>query len=214
MEAGPMATDSGDRTTDGPTRGDCLALLANMCCRLSRLNLLNEPQTLRQTTQATATGGTYHQEKGVDTGRGGEGGTHVPTLILLSYWRPKPNGARQELDADKRGQKFAYFRIARQSLLPTSLHSPLPSPSLFACPHFRPGCARGRLFAVILGSRRRRHRQSAGVLKGPAKLFRQKSRRHISAHMLQAIFVIIIYRCLQNCKLRGRAERKNGFIDR
>lgn len=128
MEVGPKATDSGDLTTDGPTRGDCLALLANMCCRLSRLNLLNEPQTLRQTTQATATGGTYHQEKGVDTGRGGEGGTHVPTLILLSYWRPKPNGARQELDADKRGQKFAYFRIARQSLLPTSLHSPSYSP--------------------------------------------------------------------------------------
>lgn len=70
MEVGPKATDSGDRRTDGPTRGDCLALLANMCCRLSRLNLLNEPQTLRQTTQATATGGTYHQEKGVDTGRG------------------------------------------------------------------------------------------------------------------------------------------------
>lgn len=66
-------TDSGDRRTDGPTRGDCLALLANMCCRLSRLNLLNEPQTLRQTTQATATGGTYHQEKGVDNGRVWEG---------------------------------------------------------------------------------------------------------------------------------------------
>lgn len=43
-----------DRQTDH--WGDCLALLANMCCRLSRLNLLNEPQTLRQTAQATATG--------------------------------------------------------------------------------------------------------------------------------------------------------------
>lgn len=81
MEVGPKAADSGERRTDGPTRGDCLELLANMCCRLSRLNLLNEPQTLRQTTQATATGGTHHQEKGVDTGRGegrGEGRTCQP----------------------------------------------------------------------------------------------------------------------------------------
>lgn len=55
----------------------------------------------------------------------------MPTLILLSYWRPKPNGARQELDVDKRGQKFAYFRIARQSLLPTShLHTDPQPPSL------------------------------------------------------------------------------------
>lgn len=62
---------------------------------------------------------------------------HVPTLILLSYWRPKPNGASQELDDsndnndaddDERVQKFAHFRMASQTLL---YPSPTPPTLLF-----------------------------------------------------------------------------------
>lgn len=79
-------------------------LLVNMCCRLSRLNLLNEPQTLRQTVQEPqpqprAEGWPGRQRRQRRRWRRRVWGrTHVPTLILLSYWRPKPNGARQELD--------------------------------------------------------------------------------------------------------------------
>lgn len=64
VQGRPIA-EPGERDGRTDQRDDCLALLANMCCRLSRLNLLNEPQTLRQTAQATATG---TKEKGLLSG--------------------------------------------------------------------------------------------------------------------------------------------------
>lgn len=71
-----------------------------MCCRLSRLNLLNEPQTLRQTQHRRVEDLKKAATRMLNVERWTfEGRTcHVPTLILLSYWRPKPNGASQELD--------------------------------------------------------------------------------------------------------------------
>lgn len=123
----------------------------------------------------------------------GARGAHVPTLILLSYWRPKPNADSQELGHPSRSQSQSQklpFRQLKTLEWPGKL---LAHPGVALSPP--PAGTQPPLSPF----RSQASANQAKCPKGCENSFAKKVASRISAHMLQAIFVIIIYRC---CHLR------------